>query len=62
MNISINDMQNLYDEKQNKKKTTYNKILQRVIKTMKDKYPELQATESDLTLGAQVLSGEVEWH
>jgi Na+-translocating ferredoxin:NAD+ oxidoreductase RNF subunit RnfB len=36
MNISINDMQKLYDEKQNKKKTTYNKILQRVIKTMKD--------------------------
>ena len=36
MNISINDMQNLYDKKQNKKKDTYNKILERVIRTMKE--------------------------
>ena len=36
MNISVNDMQNLYDEKQNKKKITYNKILERVIRTMKE--------------------------
>ena len=36
MNISVNDMQNLYDKKQNKKKDTYNKILERVIRTMKE--------------------------
>ncbi|NOH70510.1 MBL fold metallo-hydrolase [Vibrio pectenicida] len=40
----------------------HNLTSKEIIKTMKDKYPELQATESDLTLGAQVLSGEVEWH
>jgi len=36
MNISVNDMQNIYDEKQNNKKKTYDKILERVIRTMKE--------------------------
>ena len=35
---------------------------QDIIKTMKNTYPEFHATEGDLTLGAQVLSGETEWH